>query len=377
MDELVMNGSSRKRRPKVGDVLSLDRDSEGRPVEATVFAQYIGVDSTRAHVIAVFDPIPHERAKTARVSELRFGLYGFTELGVGVSHGMARIVGAHPVMVPLPTQFRSPVGFARDNRTITHWSVRPPRRILETHELTEADRRAPIQSYMAVQDVASLALQGWRPEHSIHNLARLDESRRHVDSYAHGTPDGSADSGTEAGDSAAGASSEDVHNTGVDSMASRRLPSEPDQKGDLSAKEFWQLFVHVDRAKLDAGLEEEALEELTRQLSLLPKSTLICFEDQLAARLHALDTRAHFEAGFDGGGGPDSFLYQRCYVVARGREYYDRVLADPGQMPDSEEQWCETLLYTASAAWRLQSGGDDWDHVPEISYETGSNASGW
>ncbi len=74
--------------------------------------------------------------------------------------------------------------------------------------------------------------------------------------------------------------------------------------------------------------------------------------------------------------GDDGFLYTRAYVVAMGREYYERVLRDPSSMPKSIEQWCEPLIFAARTVWRNRTG-KDLDYQSGVSFETGSNKSQW
>ena len=109
----------------------------------------------------------------------------------------------------------------------------------------------------------------------------------------------------------------------------------------------------------------------------LSRPELEAFEELLAQKLHALDGHP-FARGADTAVsmGADGFLYARCFVVAQGREEYERVLRDPSRMPSSIDDWFEPILYAASQAFEA-STGDEWDYVPSVSYETGSNAEGW
>jgi hypothetical protein len=74
--------------------------------------------------------------------------------------------------------------------------------------------------------------------------------------------------------------------------------------------------------------------------------------------------------------GADGFLYARCFVVARGREHYERVLRDPSEMPSSIDDWFEPILYAPSQAFESMHG-QEWDYAASVNYETGSNAQGW
>jgi hypothetical protein len=144
----------------------------------------------------------------------------------------------------------------------------------------------------------------------------------------------------------------------------------------MSDDEFWALIATIDRAQLAAD-EDAAVTPLVTALAKPSRSALEAFEDSLAQRLYALDGRPFARAAEASESmGADGFLYARCFVVAQGREHYERVLRDPSRMPRSIDNWFEPILYAASQAFAATSG-DEWDYVPSVSYETGSNAEGW
>jgi hypothetical protein len=61
-------------------------------------------------------------------------------------------------------------------------------------------------------------------------------------------------------------------------------------------------------------------------------------------------------------------------VVANGRAFDEKVLADPSAMPQGLE--FEALLSLAATAYELKSG-DDFDSDTSVSIESFSNAAGW
>lgn len=146
----------------------------------------------------------------------------------------------------------------------------------------------------------------------------------------------------------------------------------------MNREQFWQLIESVDQAALEDCDEEGALEDLQFKLEKLPEKEIFDFEENLAQVLHAIDTRKHIENAGESDS-DDSFLYARCYVVARGRKFYESVAADPAKMPKSQDQWCESLLYVAATAWEQATGksSDEWEFDPSVSFETGSNEAGW
>ena len=116
---------------------------------------------------------------------------------------------------------------------------------------------------------------------------------------------------------------------------------------------------------------------------MLEDDAIFEFEDVLAKKLHALDTREHCRACYEGELDPDDgddyvsadgFLYARCVVVANGREFYASVLADPVKMPQAME--FESLLSLPAAAFERKTG-KEYEHIPRVSYESFQNSAGW
>lgn len=75
------------------------------------------------------------------------------------------------------------------------------------------------------------------------------------------------------------------------------------------------------------------------------------FEDVLTECLYDLDGEAYADAAGESGKSRDRFLYARCYVVAAGEKFYEKVEDNPSKMPTSIDEWCEPLLYAACRAW--------------------------
>lgn len=117
----------------------------------------------------------------------------------------------------------------------------------------------------------------------------------------------------------------------------------------MTDTEFWQLISTIDLAALDDG--DEALAPLRSALGGKAPAELFEFEECLSQKLFAIDGEDFADEAGDSGGSDDGFLYARCYVVAKGRAFYDAVLGDPALMPKSIEQWCEALLYQHREAW--------------------------
>ncbi len=149
----------------------------------------------------------------------------------------------------------------------------------------------------------------------------------------------------------------------------------------MTPDDFWKLIDTIDAVALDKGeaFEDAAVAPLVDALSELDGPEIESFEDYLAQTLFALDGRVYAENAGDSGRSADGFLYARCYVVGKGREFYCRVLENPTKMPDRIDQWLEPLLFVPRRAWSRRTGSEeeDWAHEIAVSWETGSNSGQW
>lgn len=121
----------------------------------------------------------------------------------------------------------------------------------------------------------------------------------------------------------------------------------------FSEADFWRVIDTIDWSKKGA---ENKVSPAVKLLAEMPVSSLYLFADKLSAKLYHLDTRNHANAYAaqepDNFVSADDFLYARCAVVAEGKEYYEKVLNDPSQMP--EDIVFEPLLYLADDAFELK-----------------------
>jgi hypothetical protein len=143
--------------------------------------------------------------------------------------------------------------------------------------------------------------------------------------------------------------------------------------------EFWRLIGLIDVDALDEGNEDRAIRPLREALVKKSEEDLFAFEEQLALHLYAIDGEAYADSAGDSAGSDDGFLYARCYVVAKGHEFFEAVKSDPTLMPKSVEQWCESLLYPHRKAWEqvTQRDSSEWPFLSSVSYESGSNSALW
>ena len=147
----------------------------------------------------------------------------------------------------------------------------------------------------------------------------------------------------------------------------------------MNESEFWMLISLVDVASLDAGDEDAAIDPLLQALIGKSESELFAFEEQLSRQLYAIDGQVYANNAGESGGSDDGFLYARCYVVAKGQEFYEAVKSDPTKMPKSINQWCESLLYPHRDAWAklMKNSPSEWPFTASVSYESGSNPMLW
>lgn len=142
---------------------------------------------------------------------------------------------------------------------------------------------------------------------------------------------------------------------------------------------FWGLIKSIDQNSLDNMDDDKAVKPLLMLLSKMSESEIDQFQENLANALYAIDGRKWIDEAGESSDSDDGFLYARCFVVAKGQEFYSKVLSSPNNMPKNSDQWAESLLYVASNAWATITGNDaeDYDEDTTVSYETGSNKLNW
>lgn len=145
----------------------------------------------------------------------------------------------------------------------------------------------------------------------------------------------------------------------------------------MEEDQFWKVIALLDWSK--TGDDDAVLAPAVQALADVEQERICAFHDILSQKLHALDTRAHCQACYEGDLEPghpeayvssDDFLYHRCVVVANGRDYYESVLAAPSTMPKG--LWFESLLYLAGSAFEKKTG-NEFEHDSPVSYESFEN----
>lgn len=120
-------------------------------------------------------------------------------------------------------------------------------------------------------------------------------------------------------------------------------------------------------------------DKMTSMLMWFPKEDIIAFDLRMGDALDQLDREGIYAMT---GGSADGFLDIRCWIVSRGREYYEAVLADPAKAPEDEEDTDnESFGYAACEAYEALFGEEAfWDAKDKhwrTSREIGSNRAGW
>ncbi|MDR2212526.1 MAG: DUF4240 domain-containing protein [Pseudomonadales bacterium] len=149
----------------------------------------------------------------------------------------------------------------------------------------------------------------------------------------------------------------------------------------MTEEVFWRLIALLNWKK--TGDDSVVLEPVVKALAQMSVVEIHKFEDILAEKLHALDTREYCRACYrgeldpdDGDDyiSPDDFLYSRCVVVANGENFYASVLNNPEKMPQDME--FESLLSLPVIAYERKTG-NEYEHTTPVSYESFQNVAGW
>ena len=148
---------------------------------------------------------------------------------------------------------------------------------------------------------------------------------------------------------------------------------------------------------------EEHIEKLTAYLSKYSEEKLILFEKTLQEKLISLYTAPIAELSiileneyekegdtysFDGYISDDGFIYFRCWLLLKGKEFYDDITKDIESFVsgkynfDIGDTWAEGLLYVANDANQEARPDSDEDIIrdtvyekwPEINYDLGEFA---
>lgn len=153
------------------------------------------------------------------------------------------------------------------------------------------------------------------------------------------------------------------------------------EKQKMSEAVFWELISRFNWKK--SGDDDEVMAPASNALARMTVKDIFAFDDILAAKLYALDTREVCRGVYRDQLNPDDgddyisaddFLYVRCAMVASGKKVYESVLADPMTSPQEVE--FESLLSLAQMTFEAKTD-EEYEHSPKLSWESFSNKAGW
>ena len=156
----------------------------------------------------------------------------------------------------------------------------------------------------------------------------------------------------------------------------RKKQMKPKKMMDDNA--FWEVIDKIDWNQKEA---ENQIKPAIDFLSQKKVTEIKQFKENLTYKLYLLDTREHAknigeysykddETHFSA----DYFLYARCCVIANGKDFFEKVLSKPDQMPKDID--FEELLYLADEAYEKRTK-KELEYDTGCSYETYSNYKGW
>ena len=143
---------------------------------------------------------------------------------------------------------------------------------------------------------------------------------------------------------------------------------------------FWSI---ISLLKINDEIDDgEMLEPAVNTLIKMSIKDIKEFEESLAYKLYLLDTKEHakniddypYNEGTQHFFSSDLFLYIRCSVIAKGKEYFELTLKKSENM--SKVNPFEPLLSLASKAYTRKTG-NAFEYIASYDYESFSNTEGW
>lgn len=163
-----------------------------------------------------------------------------------------------------------------------------------------------------------------------------------------------------------------------------KIPLSDEEAGELF---FWTSIEKSNRHKNAHWSEydiDEHLEKLTELLSKSGKQKLIQFEKSLQQNLHKLYTAEIAELYilltndfkdennqiiFDDSISEDGFIYFRCWLLLKGKEFFDDITVDINAFIngkygfDIADTWGEGLLYVADEAYSINHDNEEESEI--------------
>ena len=125
----------------------------------------------------------------------------------------------------------------------------------------------------------------------------------------------------------------------------------------MNDDQFWALIEeHVEIGEV-FGADVSKLEEA---LAALPPEEIVAFDELFSGHYTASYAWPLWNAAYliNGGCSDDGFDYFRAWLIAQGRDVFERAVADPDSLADhsAADVECEYLLYTAGRAHEAATG---------------------
>lgn len=158
-------------------------------------------------------------------------------------------------------------------------------------------------------------------------------------------------------------------------------------KVDLNEQFFWELIAQANTSDTPESYElDEHIDELTALLSELDSGEMILFEMTLRKKINQLNTveiaelsmilENSFEENdgvfdFDDYMSTDGFIYFRCWLILRGKEFFYEIIEDINAFIngkyefDISDTWAEGLLYVTDLAFDAKYGQEDSSFVTD------------
>jgi Protein of unknown function (DUF4240) len=133
---------------------------------------------------------------------------------------------------------------------------------------------------------------------------------------------------------------------------------------------FWKIIEKIEFNNVNPL--EKAIQELAKYSTQIRD-----FDAILSHKLYELDGEIFAQAvyGKTETMSVDDFLYVRCYTLAQGKDFYEKIRQNPSLMPN---ETFEPLLYLSQKSYELAEQKTDYYPIlSEYHYETYCNAEAW
>lgn len=148
------------------------------------------------------------------------------------------------------------------------------------------------------------------------------------------------------------------------------------EKKEMFDIEFFHFTDMLDWSK--QGDDMAVIEPLVAFLAQWGDNLIIAFAEKMSELLYRLDTQdVALKTYGDEYFSDDEFLYARCQALINGRTLYNNIEKGRKRLDKCIE--FEAILYVPMYAWARHHNRkpEEYDYVPKVSYETGSNKAGW